>query len=271
VASFPYRTPAQPPPDAVVPTDEASRLGALKTTYVPEPPGRGLLPLAVVWLVILGFTLAPTGTFKRDHDLGPILVFLLASTAAAFLVLVWPALRRRDLRIALHEGGLVTHLRGARDVVIFEDVSELWFDLRFSQYGQARVTGFRLIEASGAVHHVSGYVEDAVALLNAVLRRCSEPLIAEARTALREGEALTFGKVRIDREGITIGKATAAWSELSLVRFQPGKALFLRGSSLIAWRTVRHDSIPHPTVFLRMVGELAPRSENDESLSALLK
>ena len=108
-------------------------------------------------------------------------------------------------------------------------------------------------------------------LLNAVLRRCSEPLVAEARSALREGEVLTFGKVLIDREGITIDGARAAWAELQMVRFQPGKALFLRRSSLIAWRAVKHDSIPHPTVFLRLVGEMAPRSENDESVAGLLK
>lgn len=95
--------------------------------------------------------------------------------------------------------------------------------------------------------------------------------MAEARSALREGEVLTFGKVRIDREGITIGEANAAWSDLHLVRFQPGQALFLRRSSLVAWRTVRHDSIPHPTVFVRLVNELAPRVENDESLAALMK
>ena len=105
---------------------------------------------------------------------------------------------------------LVTRSRGARDVVIFADVSEVWFDLEFLMYGQVRTKGLRLVELSGGTYYVSGHVEDAVGLLNAVLRRCSEPLVAEARSALREGEVLTFGKVLIDREGIFAGVSSGA-------------------------------------------------------------
>ena len=146
--------------------------------------------------------------------------------------------------------------------------NEAWFDLEFLMYCQVRTTGLRLMELSGGTFYVAGPVDDAVGLFNAVLRRCSEPLVAEARAALREGEVLTFGKVRISRDGMRIGDAKAAWSEIHLVRLQPGKALFLRGSSLFAWRTVKHDEIPHPTVFLRLVSELAPKVENDESLAS---
>lgn len=273
MTAFPYRTPATPPPEAIVPLpDEATRLGALRKTYTPGSVRSmlrypGLMALTVV---AVGVSLGGKDALAHGPELVPTLT-MLAISLAMFVLTAWAPLRRRHLRIDLHEGGLVTRGFAPRSVVIFEDVSEVWFDLQFLMYGQVRTNGLRLMELSGGTCYVDGQLEDAVGLLNAVLRRCSEPLVAEARSALREGDVLTFGKVHINRDGITIGKAKAAWSELQLVRLQPGKALFLKGSSLIAWRTVKHDSIPHPTVFLRLVSEMAPRVENDESVTGLLK
>jgi hypothetical protein len=251
--------------------DEATRLGALRKTYAPGPLWRVVVFPGLLSLAILVGALASAGSVANLATLGSMLFFALFFAVAAFLLIAWTPLRRRHLRIDLHEGGLVIRGLGAREVVIFEDVGELWYDVEYHQYGQAIITGLRLVEASGVKHQVSIRVEDGVGLLNTVLRRCSEPLMAEARAALREGDTLTFGKVKLDRDGITIGDARAAWSELQLVRLQPGKALFLRGSSLLAWRTVKHDAIPHPTVFLRLVIELSPKVENDESVTKLLR
>jgi hypothetical protein len=272
VTSFPYRTSATRPPEAIVPLpDEATRLGALRKTYAPASLPKLLRFPALMALVMMVVSASLAG---KDAFRSPDLFITLSMAPLAlamFALAAWRPLRRRNLRIDVHEGGLVSRGFGPRSVVIFDDVSEVWFDLEFLMYGQARTTGLRLMELSGGTFYVAGQVEDAVGLFNAVLRRCSEPLISEARAALREGDVLTFGKVKIDRDEIVIGNARAAWSELQLVRLQPGKALFLRGSSLFAWRTVKHDEIPHPTVFLRLVSELAPKVENDESVTKLLR
>jgi hypothetical protein len=114
-------------------------------------------------------------------------------------------------------------------------------------------------------------VEDLVAVAGAIQRRCSDHLLSEARKALSEGETLTFGSALLSREGITIGAASASWSELRLVRLQPGRTSFFRRWPLLPWKTVSHDAVPHPSVFLRLVMELAPRLENDDSLAKLLR
>ncbi len=272
MTAFPYRTPATRPPEAIVPLpDEATRLGALRKTYAPASLAKllrfpVLMPLL---MMVVSVSLAGRDAF---YSLGHFIGLSMAPIALALFVLTaWRPIRRRNLRIDVHEGGLVYRGFGPRSAVIFEDVGEVWFDLESLMFGQVSTTGLRLMEHSGGTFHVTGQVDDALGLFNAVLRRCSEPLVADARAALREGDVLTFGKVKIDRDGIEIGSAKAAWSEIQLLRLQPGKALFLRGSSLFAWRTVKHDEIPHPTVFLRLVSELSPKVENDESVTKLLR
>jgi hypothetical protein len=276
VASFPYRIAAPRPPEAIVPLpDEATRLGPLRKTYVPPPLWRTLLFPTLLSLMLLVVAVCSTGAYNGFVDLASLLLIVLGFGGAAVLIMAWTPLRLRHVEIDLHVGGLVTRRRDGRDVVIFEDVSEVWFHLERLSHGGVRTTGLRLVELSGGGYQVSGHVEDAIGLLDAVLRRCSEPLVAEARSALQEGEVLTFGDVLLDRDGITLGDTRCPWSELRLVRFQQGKTLFLRQAPAFAWRTVwgtvKHDAIPHPTVFLRLVSELAPRSENDPPVAGLLK
>lgn len=274
MSSFPYRTPATRPPDAIVaPVDEATRLGGLRSTHSGGSLQRLLAGPALASFLVLGVGIL--ASFVVNHpSTSTILAIPLISVAFAaisFGLLAWPLLRRRDLRIDLHADGLVVHRRGARDVVIFDDVGEVWYELTHHLYGQVTIPSLRLVELSGATHQVPLAVEDLLTVASAIQRRCSDHLLSEARKALSEGEALTFGRTRLDRDGITIGAASASWSELRLVRLQPGRAIFYRRWPLLSWRTVSHDAVPHPTVFLRLVTELAPRVEDDDSLAKLLR
>ncbi len=274
MSSFPYRTPAQRPPNAIVaPVDEATRLGGLRSTHSGGSLQRLLMVPALLSLVLFG--VAISSPFIDNYpDSSTIVVSLLVALAVAatvFGLLARSLLRRRDLRIDLHADGLIVHRRGSRDVVIFEDVSEVWYELTHHLYGQVTVPSMRLVEFSGVTHRVPLTVEDLVAVAGAIQRRCSDHLLSEARQALSEGESLTFGSTLLDRNGITIGGVPASWSELRLVRLQPGRAIFFRRWPLLPWRTVSHDAVPHPGVFLRLVMELAPRVEDDDSLAKLLR
>src|SRR5262249_31679623 len=126
----------------------------------------------------------------------------------------------------------------------------------------------RLVEHSGAKHTVPLHVELGYEVTRQVVRLCSQPLAADAEQALRAGETLTFGKVRIDAQGITLGQSRAAWKDLKLVRVQPGRSAFFRGQTVIPWRTVALDKVPHPTVFMNLVRVCAPRIEVDDRLGS---
>lgn len=93
--------------------------------------------------------------------------------------------------------------------------------------------------------------DDALTAIQWIVKHCSDRLLPHAQAALRAGETLTFGHVRIDREGIAFGS----------------DALFKR-VPVLSWRTIRLDRIPHPTLFARLFRELAPRVEIDDPRSS---
>ena len=190
---------------------------------------------------------------------------LLVPLAAIAAVVALTAARRRGHELKVHEGGLVAQYRGKRDVVVFDEVDELWFEQYWvhSPLMFARITALRFIDHGGARHRVSMEVEDNLPILRWVIRRCSDPLLREAREAIAAGSTVTFGKIRLDREGITIGSARSLWREVRLVRSHLGALSLFRRMPIIAWRTVAMDTIPHATVFGRLVAELAPRVEHD--------
>jgi hypothetical protein len=159
--------------------------------------------------------------------------------------------------------------RGKREAIVFEDVDELWFELdpMSSPLGTvARISALRLVEHGGAKHRVPTQVMDAVEVLRWALRHLSTPLLPEARRALDAGEQLSFAKVRLDREGIHVGRASARWTDLRLVRMQPGRIALFRSWPVVPWRVVNLDAVPHPTVFSQLVAERALRVEADDPL-----
>ena len=241
----PYREPApiepDPPPD---PAAALARLGNRCSMHAPPPLHRALVGPALIAAVIGGVG------FAAD---GPAAV-VLAVAAASFVILAWSPLRLRGFSAALHARGLVLSRRGARSAVLFEDVNEIWLeiDALHSQSG-AYLRALRLVDFSGSIHHVPLAVNDAAVLAKAVFHGCSGPLLTDARQALEEGTTLDFGRIQIDREGITVGGARCAWPEIRRATVSHGKVLLYRRWPILAWRTAALDRIPNPAVFVGLV------------------
>ncbi|HTN86498.1 MAG TPA: DUF6585 family protein [Sorangium sp.] len=257
----PFRQPAERPE---APPEE-QRLGRLRSVHGQRRHAalfhvaRGALLL--MFTSIIGAVIGGWQGFSLSLPFG----------IAGFAVLAAAALRHRGLRIELHEHGLVVARREGREAVVFDDVDEVWFDLDRSSTPFGRfvfLRAIRLVEHSGQRRTVPVEVADGQEVARRVLQCCSRPLLDEARRAVTEGGVLTFGPVRLDAEGITIREIRVAWGEVSLVRLQSGRVAFFRGQTVFPWRTVDLDSVPHPTVFARLVTERAPRVEHDEVWAA---
>ena len=96
-----------------------------------------------------------------------------------------------------------------------------------------------------------------------------EPLVAEALRALRAGQTLTFGDVQLDRSGIRGRSWGATWDELKLVRCAPGRMTLFRRQTVLPYRSLFLDRVPHPTVFSRLVTECAKKVHVDDPLGTL--
>lgn len=262
----PYRSLASPPPSASdgEGKDEATRLGLLRSVHRALPIWRSVLPAIVI--PVVGVNAALLGQFDRTM-LYVVSVFGLL----IFAIVAWPPLRRRGLRLEVHAHGIVVVTPRTREATVFEDIDELWYELSvhsLAGWKVARIVLVRLVDHAGIEHRVPLAVNDAVTASQWIVKHCSDRLLPDAQAALRAGETLTFGDVRIDRECIALGKdAAVAWSAIRLARMQPGSIALFKRISMLPWRTVRLDRIPHPTLFVRLFRELAARVEIDDPLS----
>jgi hypothetical protein len=241
----PYRDPigVEPEPEpGRRPTLE--RIGSLRSVHEAPPLGRALaLPLVIATLTGgVGVAMGGPGWVVAPFAL------------AVFGVLASTPLRLRGFSAALHAEGLVLSRAGTSRVVAFTDVNEIWFDLDMGlNDAGVSLRGLRLLEHSGEWHALPLGVRGAAALASGVLRACAGPLVIEARRALDEGETLTFGRVLLDRRGVVVDGAGCSWSEIRSVMVQRGKVRLYRRSPILAWRTVRLDRLPHPTVFISLL------------------
>jgi hypothetical protein len=267
MALEPYRSPAESPPEepAAEVVDEATRLGLLRSVHRPPPLWRPLAAGAIAFvpaLIIVGTT------SPASAAVGPVLA---AFAVVIFAIIAWGPLRRRGVRVELHAHGVVVVTPRSRDVVVFEDVDSLWYDLNVSSLSGrtiARITEARLVDHEGVEHRVPLRLVDSAGVFQWMVKHCSDPLFPDAQAALRAGETLTFGDVRIDREGIAFGKAArAAWNEIRLARMQPGSIALFKRNPLLPWRTIDLVRVPHPTLFARLFRELASNVEIDDPLS----
>lgn len=197
-------------------------------------------------------------------------VLPIASTFGILAVALvsYAPLRRRNRRVEVHAHGIVVVTPKSRDEVVFEDVDSLWYEMDFSSLGpasRARVVALRLVDHTGIEHRVPLTISDPLTACQWAVRHCSDPLLADAQAALRAGETLTFGAIRINREGIAFGKRRALpWMQLRLLRLQPGRIALYRRMPIFAWKTIRLDRVPHPTLFVKLLRELAPEVEVDD-------
>ena len=198
---------------------------------------------------------------------GPILLLAVAPFAlAAFGLLGASAIRNRDRRVDVHDAGVVARSKSGHETVFFEEVDEVWTELDVvSNSGGRRVwiRSLQLTTHDGDSHRIPTTLTAPDKLIERVLRLCSAPLIQPAIRALRAGDELTFGKVRLTKEWIRIASLESSWSDISLARFQAGRVVLLRGRSILPWRIISWDELPHPTVFLAVVKEVASKTEED--------
>ena len=225
---------------------------------------RSLLPAAIVPITI-------GASFWKVFE--PAILYIgIVFGLVVFAITGWGPLRRRGLRLEIHAHGVVVVTPRTREVVVFEDIDEVWYELDVhSLVGgkAARIVLLRLVDHAGVEHRVPLAVNEASTAFQWIVKHCSDRLLPDAQAALRAGETLTFADVRLDREGIAFGKdATVSWSEIRLARMQPGSIALFKRLSVLPWRTVQLDQLPHPTLFVKLFRELAARVEIDDPLSS---
>jgi len=223
----------------------------------------------VIIVFVNGFLLAKQG------EIGTLLAITVPVAAAAFALFAWTPIRMRHLRITLHAYGVVVRTPDKshkEDVILFDDVDEVWFILESMRSWLGTVAlmdALRLVKHDETSHVVPLHVRGGFTIAQEILRRCSHPLRGDATRAVRDGGTLTFGNMALDRMGLRTTSWAIKWSELRLVRYVPGRVALFRRQTVFPWRNIRLDQVPHPTIFAKLVTEYAPKVEIDDPLGSL--
>jgi hypothetical protein len=265
----PYRAQAARPEEpSPPPKTREERLGAVVSEHSAVPLRRALRAPAAVSALAFGATMfGLRGVVSEVAACGvnrsPSAPLLALAIVLPVVLFVWTSRRafmNRSVRVLVHQSGVVVARGASRDIVPFDDVDELWIGgTRKSDV--LRINETTLVLTDGTRHRVPLVVESPDVLYRELTRHCSQPLVADALHAVAAGEQLTFAAVIVDKEAIRVGDGVARFAELTLVRFESGRVKLFKGTRLIAWRTIDLTEVPHPTVLMRVLKELAPVSE----------
>jgi hypothetical protein len=156
--------------------------------------------------------------------------------------------------VEVHAHGLVVIERNAERRLRFDAIDELWI-----VPSSGALEAVVLVDFERARTALSAKLPDFAQILATLDREVVGPLEREAKAALARGERLVFGPIALTRERVEGPGWSHAVRELRLVRLVLKRLVLLHGE--LTLDAVELAKIPHPTLFVRLLEHLSPRTE----------
>ncbi|HZC06034.1 MAG TPA: DUF6585 family protein [Ktedonobacterales bacterium] len=225
--------------------------------------------VARIVVLILGFVVLAFGAFitalagygmanpdanQTDPLTGVILgvIFILVSAFPFGVAYVW-----RGAHAQLFERGFIIARAGKTTSAHWEDVTSITQRIVQSRYYGIPVwTSHRydITLANGEKLRVNDAFGKASKLGDAIQRMSANALLPRAIASYQSGATLPFGKLSVSQVGISNGKETLPWADLSQVALQNGYALVMRKGKMLRWTSARISQTPNVYVLLALVG-----------------
>jgi hypothetical protein len=183
-------------------------------------------------------------------------VMLLGSAYLLFLVR-----RNSDVQVSLHLHGLTIQRGDRTSVLAWDEIDVVWHmqaaNLRFQDHLAS------MIDGSQSVYTLSGPGGERV-VLNSTLQHhetlgaaikleTTSRLLPEAIRTYRVEGRVEFGRLAVDREGLSKGSRLLPWTDVGSVAVQNGFVHMRRRNRRVAWFGVRMGKVPNLYVFLALV------------------
>ncbi|NUO51250.1 MAG: hypothetical protein HOV80_20525 [Polyangiaceae bacterium] len=170
------------------------------------------------------------------------------------------------VRVTLFERGIaVIYPDGSWKSIAYETVDAVWYVVPRHLWvfrSRSRLEGLVLMTADRRKLPVPLFVHDAAAVLRAVVAGVTQPLVAQAEEALRAGEELDFGNIRITEVDLVAAGVRFPWKEIEAT-VRRGSIELTRAEDSIAKITC--DGVPHPRLVCQLVRRLAARSKIEDA------
>jgi hypothetical protein len=200
---------------------------------------------------------------------------LCGTALGAGVVLCATALRRSKVLVKIDPDG-VTLLDGdQRQVCRWAEVVELYevnhnFSLgNLEGWARGEHHMLRLVDQAGRTLELKRIVQDFPRLVALARAATLAHLLPAAQAAFSDGEALAFGPLTIDRQGVRFGGARLPWSDVESFTVTPCDAISCAGAVKVrkrgkhlAWANAALKDVPNAQVLIALAQErLKPGDE----------
>jgi hypothetical protein len=183
------------------------------------------------------------------------------------LLLVISALRNLSLRVAIFPNGLVRIRHRTVDICRWDDIESVYqrwplnqWDLAPHSVNPLPYAGSSVPPYKCAIRRRDGKrlvfnerIEDEVKLGELIQQEAMRCLLPLALARFQEGKSVPFGKIAVDQNGFTSGKAFLPWDEVKEVKLGQGVLSVSREGKWLSWCKVDAESIPNLFVLLALL------------------
>jgi hypothetical protein len=233
-------------------------LGALRRTFGPVPRSVKTTHTVGSICIVLGAVAFVGGiVLAITSDAGMLCLSAIGLALVAFGV--WAVRRSQadaSLSVALYNQGLVYSVRGDQQVYRWDDLSEIWqviFTPRHGDYGMRTSHTYRLVAHDGRRLTLDDRVEGITELGQALQKAASPHQLEAALARFAQGETLTFGRLSVGGEGLTLGRRTLAWGDLASAQLSCNHVYITAKGRKATWAGLPVRELPNVLVLLALV------------------
>ena len=235
---------------------EAYQLGTPTAEYRPKPIRQVSSFVGGVIMMILGIGIVFFDMVQR-HPSG---LYILGGILLALgMWALWTGIRERGLQVLVFPDGLTYTVRGATEIVRWEDVTEVLQQIT-KHYTNGVYTGTTHIYTVRRVSQPELKFNDAFKnveqLGNTIQQESYKRLLPRAIATYNAGGILHFGKLSVSQQGLSNGKEMLPWSDIKGIKLDKGVIAVSKQGKWLNWTTTSVAQTPNIFVFTALVDSI---------------
>ncbi|GAB2918528.1 DUF6585 family protein [Streptomyces mayteni] len=231
-------------PEPVASLAAAQRLGAHRTTHLPQRASGAMIVFMFIGVVLgLALLVVPGVLLLRR-----MLTYL-------------PNFSRKQAAKRLHvfeHGLIVAGLEGPVEALRYDSIGVLQdlMDLRVNGTRAASIRQYNVLRPDGSVLHLKQFYAHPERWGPELQRDVTAVQLPLAQAALREGRPVAFGDLTLAPAGITVPKGTAPWHDVQRVGVENGVLVVHRAGASGAWWRKPVAKVPNVFMLMELVEQL---------------
>jgi len=233
-------------PQAIYKQASTYQLGELTRTFKPIISN----PLLIIAIVLGGIILDIIVLAAIAYFTGFVFYILLFFP---LMVAFWAvrALRTFNVRCYVFKNGFI-YARGRKyRVVRWDQIVAVFQKHTAGRYSSSHTYIVRVQE--GREIQIGDAVNRVIDLGTMIQREVTKLLLPRAIASYKNGEALSFGKVNVNRQGVNNGKEMIPWDQIDAIEVRSGLIVVQKYGRVMKWSTVREHETPNVYILQNLV------------------